>query len=74
MMPSLKQLTMDRKNILVLIIGDHVETWGNLKKVCDVHKWSYWTLSKKEFPIIHDGWVIHKVPFNETNIKIKSDD
>lgn len=56
---------MKRKSILVVIHGDDVEAWGNLRKLCDAHGFKYWTLSKKQFPIIHDGVTIHKVPYNE---------
>lgn len=56
---------MNRQSILIVIHGDGVEAWGNLKEVCETHGWSYWTLSKKQFPIEHDGVTIHKVPFKQ---------
>lgn len=56
---------MKRQSIIVVISGDAVEAWGNLKEVCEVHGWSYWTLVKKQFPIHVDGYIIHKTPFKQ---------
>lgn len=58
---------MNRQSIIVLIKGNQVEAWGNFKEACMVHGWPYWTLTRKRFPILHDGWRIHKVPFKQQN-------
>lgn len=42
-----------------------IEVWGNLKKVCDVYKWSYNTLQKFGHDFKWDGHRICRVPFNE---------
>lgn len=66
---------MQRQNIIVLtqvidmtdviMYGDSFqECYGNLKKACNAHKWSYSTISKKKLPQVKDGWLIQRVPFN----------
>ena len=66
---------MQRQNIIVLTMVVNMpeiimygekfqECYGNLKKACKVHEWSYSTMSKKRLPQIKDGWLIQRVPFN----------
>lgn len=58
---------MQRQNIIVLEkCPDIVEAFGSLKKACEVHGFKYNTLSRKKFPFNHDGWIFHKVKFNES--------
>lgn len=54
-----------RKYILVVTYGDKIETWGNLKEICDVHNLKYWTLVKKQFPLTEGDFTIKKVPFRQ---------
>ena len=54
---------MNRKTIIVFIQGDRIETYGNLKKCCEVEGLKYWTLSRLKFPIILDGITIKKTEF-----------
>jgi hypothetical protein len=54
---------MQRQSIIVFIQGERVETYGNLKKCCELENLPYWTLSRLKFPIRLDGIVIHKTPF-----------
>jgi hypothetical protein len=51
---------MQRQSIIVFIQGERIETYGNLRKCCNVEKLPYWTLVRLKFPIILDGIVIHK--------------
>ena len=60
--PEIKK-TMNRQNIIVFIQGERVETYGNLKKCCEMEGLKYWTLSRLKFPIRKDGYVIHKTLF-----------
>ena len=66
---------MQRQNIVVLIKGEKVEAWGNLKDACLAHGWithnkdsEYDKIARhlrdKEKPI-WDGWLIYRVPFRE---------
>lgn len=54
---------MQRQTIIVLICGDQVETWGNLKEACNAHEWSYNTISRKNLPIEWKGWKIYRCRF-----------
>jgi len=51
---------MNRQSIIVFIQGERVETYGNLKKCCEVEGLKYWTLARLKFPIILDGITIKK--------------
>ena len=66
---------MNRQNIIVLtqvvdmneviLYGKGFqECYGNLKKACDVHGWTYNTLVKKKMPFVVGSWLVHRVPFN----------
>jgi len=54
---------MNRQNIIVFIKGNRVETYGNLKKCCEMEGLKYWTLSRLKFPIQLKGITIHKTEF-----------
>ena len=54
---------MQRQSIIVFIQGDRVETYGNLKKCCELEGLKYWTLSRLKFPIRINDVVIHKTRF-----------
>ena len=56
-------LIMQRQSIIVFIQGERIETYGNLKKCCEVEGLKYWTLSRLKFPIILDGITIKKTEF-----------
>ena len=59
-------MTLIRKNVTVLIKGDHIECWGSLKKACIAHpELVYNTLTKMKMPLDHKGFKIFRVPFNE---------
>jgi len=51
------------KHIIVFIKGERVETYGNLKKCCELENLPYWTLARLMFPIIYKDIVIHKTEF-----------
>ena len=56
---------MNRKNVIV-VIAPTLEVWGNLKKLCEAKGFNilpYHSLKSKPFPILHNEWIIHKVPF-----------
>lgn len=61
---------MKRKNIIIVIdlelsvIEIVPECYGNLKKACTQHGWVYNTIIKQKLPIVKDGWLIQRVPFN----------
>lgn len=63
---------MQRQNIIVLIMIEDIndpsttktECYGNLKKACKLHGWSYSTMSKKHLPQVKDHWLIQRIPFN----------
>lgn len=42
---------MYRKNIIVFIRGERIETYGNLKKCCEMEGLKYHTLARLKFPI-----------------------
>lgn len=54
---------MNRQNIIVFIQGERVETYGNLKKCCEMENLKYWTLSRLPFPIRLNNFVIYKTLF-----------
>ena len=54
---------MDRKNIIVFIRGERIETYGNLKKCCEMENLKYHTLARLKFPIVTDKFTIHKTDF-----------
>ena len=54
---------MNRQNIIVLIQGERVETYGNLKKCCELENLPYHTLSRLKFPIHHKDIILHKTVF-----------
>ena len=56
---------MNRQNVIV-VIAPTLEVWGNFKKLCEAKGFDvlpYHSLKSKPFPIIHNNWIIHKVPF-----------
>lgn len=55
---------MRRQTVIIIDTPDNKrECWGNLKKVCNVKKWSYNTLSRKKTPIKWMGCTIWRVTF-----------
>lgn len=54
---------MERKNIIVFIQGDRIETYGNLKKCCEFENLKYHTLARLKFPIQLNDVVIRKTLF-----------
>jgi len=54
---------MKRQSIIVFIKGERIETYGNLKKFCDMERLKYLTLSRLKFPIPINDVVIHKTLF-----------
>ena len=54
---------MNRQNIIVLIQCERVETYGNLKKCCDIEQLPYHTLARLKFPITYKDIVLHKTLF-----------
>lgn len=54
---------MNRQSIIVFIKSDRVETYGNLKKCCEMEGLKYWTLSRLKFPIRIDDFIIYKTLF-----------
>ena len=56
---------MQRKTVIVVVHEDKtVECYGNLKKACKAHKFDYNTIVQKKLPIIKNGLLIQRVPFN----------
>jgi len=56
---------MNRQNVIV-VIAPTLEVWGNFKKLCEAKGFDvlpYHSLKSKQFPIIHNDWIIHKIPF-----------
>lgn len=53
---------MQRKNVIV-VISEEVEVFGNFKKMCEAKIFPYHSLKMKPFPITHENFVIHRVPF-----------
>jgi hypothetical protein len=54
---------MQRQSIIVFIQGKRIETYGNLKKCCEMEKLKYHTLVRLKFPIQISDVVIHKTLF-----------
>lgn len=54
---------MNRQHIIVFIQGERVETYGNLKKCCEIEKLPYHTLCRLKFPICWNDFTIHKTEF-----------
>ena len=56
---------MQRKTVIVVVHEDkRVECYGNLKKACKAHNLVYNTIVQKKLPIIKNGLLIQRVPFN----------
>ena len=65
LLQNLKTYNMNRQNVIV-VIAPTLEVWGNFKKLCEAKGFDilpYHSLKSKPFPIIHNDWIIHKVPF-----------
>ena len=60
---NINQYKMNRKNIIVFIQGERIETYGNLKKCCEFENLKYHTLARLKFPIRLNDVVIHKTLF-----------
>ncbi len=54
---------MQRQSIIVFIKGERIETYGNLKKCCEMEILKYHTLARLKFPILYKDYIIHKVEF-----------
>lgn len=54
---------MNRQSIIVFIQGERVETYGNLKKCCELESLPYHTLSRLKFPISYKDITLHKTVF-----------
>ena len=54
---------MQRQSIIVFIRGERIETYGNLKKCCEMEGLKYHTLARLKFPIRLNDVVIHKTLF-----------
>ena len=54
---------MNRQSIRVFIQGERIETYGNLKKCCEIENLKYHTLARLKFPILINDAVIHKTLF-----------
>ena len=54
---------MNRQNIIVFIQGERVETYGNLKKCCELENIPYHTLARLKFPIVYNDIIIYKTVF-----------
>lgn len=60
---------MQRQSIIVvidkLLNRDFLsaECFGNLKKACKAHGWTYNTMVQKKLPQEKDGYLIQRVPF-----------
>jgi hypothetical protein len=59
--------TLNRKNVVILINEKRdIECWGSLKLACKAHpEFVYNTLTKRKLPVIVNGWIINRVPFNK---------
>ena len=57
------QYKMQRQSIIVFIQGEKIETYGNLKKCCEMENLKYHTLARLKFPIRINDVVIHKTLF-----------
>ena len=55
---------MQRKNIIVMLTSNEFPVVrGNFKKLCLEFCLPYHSLKMKPFPITHENYVIHRVPF-----------
>lgn len=54
---------MKRQKIIVFIQGERVETYGNLKKCCEIESLKYHTLARLKFPIVREDYKILKTEF-----------
>jgi hypothetical protein len=45
------------------------ECWGNLKLFCQEKGLKYNTISRKELPFEHEGYMVHRVPFLGGSVK-----
>ena len=54
---------MKRQSIIVFIQGERIETYGNLKKCCEMENLKYHTLARLKFPIRLNDVVIYKTLF-----------
>lgn len=54
---------MTRQNIIVFIKVDRIETYGNLKKCCELESLPYHTLARLKFPIQYKDIILHKTVF-----------
>lgn len=54
---------MQRQSIIVFIQGERIETYGNLKKCCEMEGLKYHTLARLKFPIWLNDVVIYKTLF-----------
>ena len=61
---KIKMNKMQRQSIIVFIQGERIETYGNLKKCCEMEILKYHTLARLKFPIVLNDFVIHKTEFN----------
>jgi hypothetical protein len=56
---------MQRKTVIVVVHENkEAECYGNLKKACKAHGLVYNTIVQKKLPIIKNGLLIQRVPFN----------
>lgn len=58
---------MQRQNIIVVTYlneANRAECYGNLKKACKAHELVYNTIVQKKLPLIQNGLLIQRVPFN----------
>ena len=60
---KIKMNKMQRQSIIVFIQGERIETYGNLKKCCEIEGLKYHTLARLKFPIRLNDVVIHKTLF-----------
>jgi hypothetical protein len=57
-------MALERKNIIVMITLNEVPVVrGNFKKLCLEYGFPYHSLKMKPFPIIHENFIIHRLPF-----------
>lgn len=54
---------MNRQSIIVFIQSERIETYGNLKKCCEIENLKYHTLARLKFPIVTDKFTIYKTEF-----------
>lgn len=54
---------MQRQSIIVFIQGERIETYGNLKKCCEMESLKYHTLARLKLPIRLKDVIIHKTLF-----------